>query len=388
MASNPSVSVIIPTFNRAGFLRESVTSVLAQTRPPLEVIVVDDGSTDETRAVIEGFGRDVVYVRKDNGGKAAAINHVLPRVRGDFLWFFDDDDVALPDAIERRLDVLNLRQELRWIFSSFYFGNTGPDGRILRGAKREIQVLPEDDLFERLSINCFFMLQSCLIRRDCMAQIGNFNESLLRSQDYDVLIRLGHRFRFSGIEDPTFILRLHDGLRGPLVERHAAASRRRVWTKYDRSIGRWMREQCKLSDFTANPWDASASVPLDVRLALFKRAVVMASKGLIPEMIEDCVAACAVRAEPLGSEERMLCERLLRFPTFRFAYVGIAPAFWQGVRSLLKTAVGREVLMAYSKALWHQAKCHDTRWSERAHHVSMSLRILVECGLLGWRYAG
>ena len=114
----------------------------------------------------------------------------------------------------------------------------------------------------------------------------------------------------------------------------------------------------------------------------------MASKGLIAEAIDDCVEASTINAPPLENEERILCERLLRFPYFWFSYAEEAPAFWRGVRALLKTTVGREILMLYCIALVHQAKWHDDRVSQRVRHVAMSLRILAECCVLGWRFGG
>ena len=386
MSLNSSVSVIITTFNRAGFLRESLTSVLTQSRPPLEVIVVDDGSTDDTPAVVQGFGRDVVYIRKDNGGKAAAINFALPRARGDYLWLFDDDDVALPEAIERRLEVLQVRRELGWIFSSHYVGKTGLNGSIVRGAQMEVKALPESDLLYRLLLECFFYLQSCLFHRTCFAKIGKLNESLLRSQDYELLIRFALQFKFSGITDPTFVLRLHDGVRGPLAARHGVATRFQMWNKYDRIIGRQIREQLKLKDFAGDPHKTSQTDSVDSRFALIRRSAVMASKGLISEMMEDSLEASTMCGDRLSADERILCHRQMQFPNFWQSYVNDAPAFWRGVRSLIRTRVGREILMFYFVGLLHHAKWGDKPLLERAHHVVMSLRILAYFFFFGWRY--
>src|SRR3954471_14240389 len=96
------VSIVIPTYNRARYLRECLESVLSQTVPPLEVIVIDDGSEDETCSTVAAFGAPVRYVWKENGGKPRALNFAIPQVQGEFVWMFDDDDVALPHAIETR----------------------------------------------------------------------------------------------------------------------------------------------------------------------------------------------------------------------------------------------------------------------------------------------
>ena len=94
----PAVTVIVPTFNRASMLQQCIDSVLKQTAKPLEIIVVDDGSTDATAAIANGFPPVVRYLAKRNEGKGAALNFALPFARGEWIWFFDDDDVALPGS--------------------------------------------------------------------------------------------------------------------------------------------------------------------------------------------------------------------------------------------------------------------------------------------------
>jgi glycosyltransferase involved in cell wall biosynthesis len=104
--SRLTCTVIVPTFNRARFIGEALDSILGQTRRPDQVIVVNDGSTDGTLSVLDAYSSRIEVVSKPNGGKAAAINTAMPLAGGDCVWIFDDDDVALPDALQRHLEAL------------------------------------------------------------------------------------------------------------------------------------------------------------------------------------------------------------------------------------------------------------------------------------------
>ena len=96
-----SVTVIIPTYNRAHLLRQALDSIFRQTLTPSQVIVTDDGSTDDTREALRGYYDRIEYLpQAHNRGKAAALNAALPRVRGELVWIFDDDDVALPHSLD------------------------------------------------------------------------------------------------------------------------------------------------------------------------------------------------------------------------------------------------------------------------------------------------
>ena len=91
MSNQELVSVIIPTYNRASYLVQSLESVLAQSYRSLEVIVVNDGSNDETRAILEPYRRRIAYYEKTNGGKSSALNLGLKHISGEYVWVFDDD---------------------------------------------------------------------------------------------------------------------------------------------------------------------------------------------------------------------------------------------------------------------------------------------------------
>jgi glycosyltransferase involved in cell wall biosynthesis len=107
MSRRPLVSIVIDNFNYAAYLRESIDSALRQTYPEVEVIVVDDGSTDDSRAIIAAYGDKVIPVLKENGGQASAFNAGFQTSRGEAVCFLDADDALVPTAIERALPLLD-----------------------------------------------------------------------------------------------------------------------------------------------------------------------------------------------------------------------------------------------------------------------------------------
>src|SRR5262245_20179101 len=115
-----SVSVVIPCYNAGRFLKETLESILAQTRPALEVIVVDDGSTDDSAAVAGAFGPPVRVLRQSNQGESVARNRGLDEARGDWVAFLDADDVWAPDKLERQLAAVEGSPGVACCHTGFY----------------------------------------------------------------------------------------------------------------------------------------------------------------------------------------------------------------------------------------------------------------------------
>ena len=102
-----SICAIVPTYNRAAMLRSCIDSILAQSRPVAELIVVNDGSTDGTQSVIRAYGDRVTLLTKPNGGKASALNLALTHCSSDYVWICDDDDIAAPDGVRPLAEILD-----------------------------------------------------------------------------------------------------------------------------------------------------------------------------------------------------------------------------------------------------------------------------------------
>lgn len=377
---NPSITVVIPTFNRSRYLPESLDSVLGQTVPPAQVLVVDDGSTDDTQAVLCRYAGRVESIAKPNGGKASAVNAGLARASGEFIWVFDDDDVALPDAVERLLEPMLRRPDVDFVYSGHYLGSNGPDGRIVRGPSADVPMVREDRLLQALTEGAFFNQQGVLARRHCFDRAGGYEESFKRGQDYDLMIRMARVCRGVGIAAPTYVFRQHSGVRGPLGAQHASADRDRTWMEWERRIGQRIREQLPLEAFL----DADEARIVDAgrrrRVALLHRAASMASKGLAAEVASDLVdAAAASRASMLDEGEAALCRRLMTREFMQVALRASAPQFLFALLPLRRTRAGREMLRAMARGILWVAK---QRKAERIGRVQ-TLRISARLAWLG-----
>jgi glycosyltransferase involved in cell wall biosynthesis len=237
MAENSPVTVLMATFNRSGYIQESLESILGQSRPPAQIIVIDDGSTDDTKEVLRRHLPRIEYLHKENGGKASALNLGLPRVKNEYVWVFDDDDVALPHALESHLSTFSRHPEIDFTYSGYFEGKAGPNGRIEIGEPVDLPDVPEDRLFASLLDRCFLLQQGMLTRSDCYLTLGPYDESLVRSQDYEMILRLARRFRGARNPERTFVLRTHSGPRGTALRRVRYFERRDAWAEFDRHIG-------------------------------------------------------------------------------------------------------------------------------------------------------
>jgi len=183
------VAVVIPCFNQAHYLAEAIESALAQTLPPAEVVVVDDGSEDNSHEVA-GRYEEVTRLRQPNRGVAAARNAGLRTTRRDRVVFLDADDRLLPPALEVGATALERRPQVAFV--SGFSRDVGDDGRVLRG---ERQPLVTQDHYRRLLEDCFIWSGSSIVhRRTALEAVGGFDESLGAGDDYDLYLRLARRF--------------------------------------------------------------------------------------------------------------------------------------------------------------------------------------------------
>jgi glycosyltransferase involved in cell wall biosynthesis len=181
----PLVSVVIPCFNQAHFLGDAIASALAQTYAPVEVIVVDDGSTDDTAAVAARFP-GVRYVHRENGGLSAARNTGFRESRGAYLAFLDADDVLLPRAVETALQCLEPSPECAFVSGRFRYVDAD-------GALTVVDVppnVPADPYLAFLRGNHIGMHATVVYRRAPLEAAHGFDVSLAACEDYDLFLRL------------------------------------------------------------------------------------------------------------------------------------------------------------------------------------------------------
>lgn len=286
MGSRPTVTVLVPTFNRAQFLAECLDSLLKQTLPPSQVLVVDDGSVDHTQQVLSEYKDRVEILITPQIGKPGAINVGLKKVRGEYLWIFDDDDVALPDALERFVAPLLVSTSCGFSYSTFFFTPSQSGSHRLGEATSEL-VIPDVErhgFLPALLENNFLGGAALFARTSCYDVVGDFDEKLLRSQDYEMAVRIARKFKgVRAARGATFHYRQHGELRGNSRDRFVSGKRLIKWLEYDQIFFRRIYQELALGDYLPEhkSW-AQAQ-----RQALLQRLAVMANKLLIDEAQAD-----------------------------------------------------------------------------------------------------
>ena len=195
----PLVSVIIPTYNRAKLLGRAVESVLDQTMPDHEIIIVDDGSTDDTHRTAAGFGRVIRYFRQANAGPGAARNRGIESARGEWIAFLDSDDRWMPEKLLIQLNETERLGALCSFHDSSHPACCGrPEtpswNRYIHETIREMEPIGTGTIPDPYTIlrRCwhFFILSSMIIRRATLRRFGGFDPSFRTNQDIELYFRL------------------------------------------------------------------------------------------------------------------------------------------------------------------------------------------------------
>jgi glycosyltransferase involved in cell wall biosynthesis len=197
-----NVSVVIPCFNAAAYLGTAIESVLAQTRPPAEIIVSDDGSTDDSVRIAESFG--VTVVRGAHGGTSKARNAGIAAASGELIAWLDADDLWLPEKLERQVPEFS-RREVGLVY-----------GRHCRFRQLDAleeawpPELPQGDVFVPLYYWCFMPNSSVVVRRSAILAEAGFDESLSSAVDWDMWLRIATRWQVVGVPSVVSLYRVHD----------------------------------------------------------------------------------------------------------------------------------------------------------------------------------
>jgi glycosyltransferase involved in cell wall biosynthesis len=202
-----TVSAIIPTYNYGRFLREAIDSALAQTCPALEVIVVDDGSTDDTPQVLAGYGDRIRAIRQENAGVGTARNAGIAAARGEYLAFLDSDDIWRPRKLERDLARFEADPELGLVHCGVEaFDNTGKTISVsLTGL--EGWVAPDLLRLDRQVIAA--PGSGTMVPKRVAEEIGGFDARLQPSEDWDFCYRVAARYRVGFVPEVLVRYRLH-----------------------------------------------------------------------------------------------------------------------------------------------------------------------------------
>ena len=235
--SRPRVSVYIPTYNYGRFLGEAIQSILDQTFLDWELIIVDDGSTDDTQKVVASFADPRIhYVYQQNRGNPGARNTALKLARGEYVACLDADDMWLPEMLEKLAAKLDgLPPTVGLVYGDLYLfddedgttirrflqGRTPPRGKVLA------QLLPRE--------SAFIHDTATLIRRKVFDTVGLYDESLLRYQDWEMWVRIAAAYEVEALDEPLARSRRHpaSNIRGmEAMYRYGRAAKTKVMASY------------------------------------------------------------------------------------------------------------------------------------------------------------
>jgi hypothetical protein len=213
------VSIVIPVYNGANYLREAIDSALAQTHPDLEVLVVNDGSTDggATDSIARSYGERIRYLAKENGGVSSALNLGIASAAGDYISWLSHDDVFLPEKISRSLEALEGADPGTIIYTDIEMIDEA--GRTL--LFRKVADLEARGAGRTVLLGAPVNMCTTLINRSCFDQVGTFDTALPTVQDLDMLLRLAIAFPFKRVPQPLLRSRQHPGQGSRAISRHA-----------------------------------------------------------------------------------------------------------------------------------------------------------------------
>ena len=207
----PIVSVIIPCFNCALFLAEAISSVLRQDFTNYELLIVDDGSTDDTPNLIKPYLADkrVRYLPKKNGGLSSARNYGIINANGDYIALLDADDIWYPEKLACQIKHIENRPDVGMVFSNFNTFNA--DGIIFSGKVSDsIDSFPNPEFNILFSRNNFIYPSTVLIRKSIFKKCGFFDENLKSIEDYDMWLRISNSYCLIGVPEKLTKIRVHN----------------------------------------------------------------------------------------------------------------------------------------------------------------------------------
>lgn len=206
---SPKVSIIIPTYNRARFIKEAINSVLSQDFQDYEIIVVDDGSTDNTKEIINSLkNKKIRYFFQENKGRSRARNRAIKLARGQYLSFLDSDDIFLPGKLTKQAKCLDKHSEIGMVYASALTMDESSH-------KLNKKYLATSSGFIYKEVAFVFpliiILPAVMIRGEVFKKVGNFDPKMDRFEDSDMWRRIAQKYQILAIREPLCQIRHHWG---------------------------------------------------------------------------------------------------------------------------------------------------------------------------------
>jgi glycosyltransferase involved in cell wall biosynthesis len=267
-AGAPKVSVVIPAYNHGRFLAEALDSVRKQTFRDFNVVVVDDGSTDNTAEVVAAFAPEVRYVHQQNAGPSGARNTGIRHTTGEYVAFLDADDTWMPEKLALQVAYLDVHPEAGLVFTKVLVMSEA--GQPLYTYPHRYRYRRRE--FERLLLWPYGSMNVVMVRRVCFEKLGLFDESLRAGEDWDMWLRMAPFFRLGFLDHPlgTYRQSSHSVSRGSGAQQAPETFRRvldKLFSDPERFAGRPLAQVERLRrlayaslevtvalNMTTNPW--------------------------------------------------------------------------------------------------------------------------------------
>lgn len=202
------ISVIIPTYNCDKYIGEALDSVIRQTYTDYEIIVIDDGSTDSTRAVIENNYHTVRYYYLENSGVAAARNFGISKARGELIAFLDADDVWLPEKLEKQVVLFEADKTVGMVFTENSFFNE--EGKTSDKANKRDRLM-SGDIIKNIFLHSYVVTSTVMVRKKVFDTVGSFEVGLTVAEDDNMWMRIGMNYGIELLDEPMTMYRLTEG---------------------------------------------------------------------------------------------------------------------------------------------------------------------------------
>jgi len=234
------VSVVIPAYNQARYITEAIESVLAQTFTDFELIVVDDGSTDDTHTELERYSARTRVIRQTNRGASAALNVGIREAHGAWISMLSADDAWEPTKLERQVHIARSNPDVGLVYTDFAY--VDQDGLFLARERYPPQPSSRRGTLFWLVRGCYVNGSTVMVRRDVFDKVGLFDERERWAPDWDMWLRIAMHYRLARVPEALVRYRIHPGQATARRDEMARAAKRvasRTFRRFDPLRGAW-----------------------------------------------------------------------------------------------------------------------------------------------------